>query len=272
MGKGENATRDIIRQTTVMRRQHGRWWVVHVHGSEPDYRLREGEYVAQGKVLARNKELEREVMQRTRELSTEKRRSDALLLNILPGDVADELKTKGTAEAKLFDQVTVLFTDFKGFTAMSERMSPKDLVHDLHECFSAFDRICVKHGLEKIKTIGDAYMAAGGLPRPNATHAYDVLNAALEIRDFIAQGKEHKQEKGLPWFEIRIGVHSGPVVAGIVGVNKFQYDIWGDTVNTASRMESSGEVGQVNISQATYQLLVGSSQLSGGDQATGNQQ
>ncbi len=272
MGKGENATRDIIRQTTVMRRQHGRWWVVHVHGSEPDYRLREGEYVAQGKVLARNKELEREVMQRTRELSTEKRRSDALLLNILPGDVADELKTKGTAEAKLFDQVTVLFTDFKGFTAMSERMSPKDLVHDLHECFSAFDRICVKHGLEKIKTIGDAYMAAGGLPRPNATHAYDVLNAALEIRDFIAQGKEHKQEKGLPWFEIRIGVHSGPVVAGIVGVNKFQYDIWGDTVNTASRMESSGEVGQVNISEATYQLLVGSSQLSGGDQATGNQQ
>ena len=275
MGKGENATRDIIRQTTVMRRQHGRWWVVHVHGSEPDYRLREGEYVAQGKVLARNKELEREVMQRTRELSTEKRRSDALLLNILPGEVADELKAKGTAEAKLFDQVTVLFTDFKGFTELSERMSPKDLVHDLHECFSAFDRICVKHGLEKIKTIGDAYMAAGGLPRPNATHAYDVLNAALEIRDFIAQGKKHKQEKGLPWFEIRIGVHSGPVVAGIVGVNKFQYDIWGDTVNTASRMESSGEVGKVNISEATYRLVkdtVVSSRLSEHSLTTENQQ
>ena len=188
-------------------------------------------------------------------IGKEKARSEELLLNILPEAVAEELKAKGEAQAVHFDQVTVLFTDFKGFTAMSEKVTPKQLVYDLHECFSAFDHICEKHGLEKIKTIGDAYMAAGGLPTPNETHATDVIHAALEMRDFIAEGKAHKITTGLPYFEVRIGVHTGPVVAGIVGVKKFQYDIWGDTVNTASRMESSGEVGQVNISEATYALV-----------------
>jgi len=182
-------------------------------------------------------------------------RSDELLLNILPEEVAAELKTTGSAEAVHIDQVTVLFTDFKGFTAMSEVVTPQQLVRDLNECFSAFDHITAKYGIEKIKTIGDAYMAAGGLPTPNTTHATDVIKAALEMRDFIAEGKARKIAAGLPYFEIRIGVHTGPVVAGIVGVKKFQYDIWGDTVNTASRMESSGEVGQVNISEATYALV-----------------
>ena len=189
-------------------------------------------------------------------IEKERDRSESLLLNILPKEVAEELKAKGEAEAKLIQQVTVLFTDFKGFTAMSELVSPEQLVKDLHECFSYFDRICGQHGLEKIKTIGDAYMAAGGLPVENSTHAVDAIQVALAMRDFIAEGKARKIANSLPYVEIRIGIHTGPVVAGIVGVKKFQYDIWGDTVNTASRMESSGAVGQVNISEATYALVM----------------
>lgn len=189
-------------------------------------------------------------VQRNR-ISKEKKRSDELLLNILPADVADELKQKGYSDARQFDEVTVLFTDFKDFTAMSEKLSPTALVSEINDCFKAFDQIMEKYGIEKIKTIGDAYMAAGGLPVPKKTNAQDVVNAALEIRDWVLQHMKNNNGEG---FEVRIGVHTGPVVAGIVGIKKFQYDIWGDTVNTASRMESNGEVGKVNISQTTYEL------------------
>jgi class 3 adenylate cyclase len=151
--------------------------------------------------------------------------------------------------------------DFKGFKALAEKLSPKELVADIHQAFTEFDRIIAKYNIEKIKTIGDAYMAAGGLPIPNKTHHTDVVQAALEIRDFIAEGKRKKIEKGLPYFEIRIGVHTGPVVAGIVGVKKFSYDIWGDTVNIASRMESSAEIGKINVSKSTFDLLKDDKQL-----------
>jgi ligand-binding sensor domain-containing protein/class 3 adenylate cyclase len=196
-----------------------------------------------------------EISEQKEQVEREKGRSEKLLLNILPEEVAEELMEKGHSDAQLIDEVTVLFTDFKGFTSLSEKVTPKELVADLHECFSAFDSICEKHSIEKIKTIGDAYMAAGGLPSPNNTHAQDTVNAAMEMAKVIEKGKAKKIAQGLPYFEIRIGIHTGPVVAGIVGVKKFQYDIWGDTVNTASRMESHGEVGKVNISNDTYELI-----------------
>lgn len=195
------------------------------------------------------------VFRQRNRVKKEKKRSDELLLNILPAEVADELKMKGSSEAQSIDQVTVLFTDFKGFTQLSEKLTPKELVAEINECFSAFDHIMQKHGVEKIKTIGDAYMAAGGLPTPNKTHATDVVDAALEIQQFMTAYKKRKEAEGNAGLEIRIGVHTGPVVAGIVGVKKFAYDIWGDTVNTASRMESSGETGRVNISSSTYSLV-----------------
>jgi class 3 adenylate cyclase len=184
-----------------------------------------------------------------------KKRSDELLLNILPEETAEELKATGTAKTKSFDSVSVLFTDFKNFTQASEILTPEELVAEINHCYSAFDRIVTKYGIEKIKTIGDAYMCAGGLPSTNNTHPFDVVAAGLEMVDFIERNKIERQEKGQPFFELRLGIHTGPVVAGIVGLKKFAYDIWGDTVNTASRMESSGQVGKVNISGTTYELV-----------------
>jgi class 3 adenylate cyclase len=178
-------------------------------------------------------------------LSHEKKRSEDLLLNILPSEVADELKDKGTAEARYFDHVTVLFTDFVNFTAASEKMNPQQLIDELHTCFKAFDEITGKYNIEKIKTIGDAYLAVCGLPVADPMHAQRVVQAALDINEFM---QKRRQRLGDKTFEIRIGIHSGSVVAGIVGVIKFAYDIWGDAVNIAARMEQGGEAGRVNIS------------------------
>lgn len=196
------------------------------------------------------------------EIEIEKNKSESLLLNILPADIAEELKIHGKAEARDFDMVSILFTDFKGFTATSEKMSAQDLVGEINTCFEAFDGIMAKYSVEKIKTIGDAYMAAGGLPVPTDDSVKNTVLAAFEMQAFISKRKAEMDAEGKPAFEMRVGIHTGPVVAGIVGVKKFQYDIWGDTVNTASRMESSGEVGNVNISEATYEILKNDSQFS----------
>ena len=199
--------------------------------------------------------LEDKVIERTRELNEEKEKSESLLRNILPDETAEELKRTGTAKAKEFEMVTVLFTDFKNFTKMSEKLGAQELIGKINHCYSAFDQIVAKHGVEKIKTIGDSYMCAGGLPIENNTNPYDTLKVALEIRDFMLEEKRKHDERGEIFFEVRIGLHSGPVVAGIVGTKKFAYDIWGDTVNIASRMESSGEPGKINISGSTYELV-----------------
>ncbi|HNP49681.1 MAG TPA: adenylate/guanylate cyclase domain-containing protein, partial [Bacteroidia bacterium] len=152
-------------------------------------------------------------------------------------------------------EVTVMFTDFKNFTQASEILSPVELVQEIHECYSAFDKIISELNLEKIKTIGDSYMCAGGLPVPNKSNAVDTVRAAMKINEFMLALKLKRISENKPYFEIRIGCHTGPVVAGIVGIKKFAYDIWGDTVNIASRMESAGEAGRVNVSGTTYELI-----------------
>ena len=181
--------------------------------------------------------------------------SDRLLTSILPARVAAELKRSGHVEPLFYDAVTVLFTDFVGFTQASQRMMPDELVQELDGCFSQFDEVVIRNNLEKLKTIGDAYMCAAGLPAMNQTHPVDACLTALELRAFMAQMGEIKRALGVDYWQIRIGIHSGPVTAGVIGTSKFAYDIWGDTVNTASRMESSGAPGQVNISGATYELV-----------------
>lgn len=188
-------------------------------------------------------------------IEKEKDRSDELLLNILPAEIAEELKEKGRADAKNFEMVSILFTDFKEFTQTSEKLSAKELVGEINVCFEAFDATCGKYGIEKIKTIGDSYMAAGGLLVLTDDSIKNSVLAGLEMVEFMINRKKEREDEGNIPFEMRVGIHTGPVVAGIVGVKKFQYDIWGDTVNTASRMENSGEVGKVNISQSTYEFI-----------------
>jgi class 3 adenylate cyclase len=196
-------------------------------------------------------ELERQVMERTSELASARERSEALLENILPRPIIDELAANGTVEPRRHEEATILFTDFAGFTGTVATIPARRLVQELDEIFRAFDGIVAGFGLEKIKTIGDAYMAAAGLPLPASDHAQRCVAAGVALCDYIAQ---RNQGAALKW-GLRVGVHSGAVVAGVVGRHKYAYDVWGDTVNIASRLESAGEPGKVNISAYTYELV-----------------
>ncbi len=187
-----------------------------------------------------------------RALEAEKSKSDDLLRNILPAKIADELKRANQVEPRYYAAATIMFTDFKDFTRFAESMEPRVLVDDLNRYFSAFDEIVGRHNLEKLKTIGDAYMCAGGLPEENRTHAVDACLAALEIQDFMARINRQREKMRLPPWQLRVGIHTGPVMAGVVGRQKFTYDIWGDAVNIAALMESNGEAGRITLSESTY--------------------
>jgi adenylate cyclase len=194
--------------------------------------------------------------QRTNKIiKNERDRSKELLLNILPEETARELEINGHAKTRYYENVTVLFTDFKGFSTIAGGLSPIKLVAELNDYFVAFDEIVEKYNLEKIKTIGDAYMCAGGIPTTNDTHPLNAVEAALAMQAYMDKRKKERNDAGMDGWELRIGIHTGPIVAGVVGKKKYAYDIWGDTVNVASRMESNGEPGKVNLSSSTFNFI-----------------
>lgn len=210
------------------------------------------------KLTKQNTEIEQQKVELEKNqqlIQEEKAKSDALLLNILPSETAEELKNIGYATPRKYDLVSVLFTDFSGFTAISKNMSAEELIGELNECFLAFDEIVERYGLEKIKTIGDAYMCAGGIPTPNTSNPIDIAHAALEMQAYMNQRIAQKQQGNQKYWNMRIGIHTGTVIAGVVGSKKFAYDIWGDTVNIASRMESNSDIGAINISATTYSYI-----------------
>jgi len=189
------------------------------------------------------------------QLHAERRKSEELLLNTLPRKIADELKQTGKVKPVYYQSASILFTDFKDFTKLAEQLTPEELVDELDYCFSSFDMLIEAHNLEKLKTIGDSYMCVGGIPTPNPTHAIDAVLAALQIQAFMGWRRQEKIQNNQPYWEIRIGIHSGPLLAGVIGKKKFTYDVWGDAVNIASRMESSSLPGAINISQSTFELV-----------------
>ncbi len=199
--------------------------------------------------------LEQIINNRTEDLIIEKEKTEALLANVLPKNTAEEIMSKGKATKIKYNFATVLFSDIQGFTKIAEEMNPEVLIDELDKFFFYFDSVVEKYGIEKIKTIGDAYMCAGGIPEKNRTNPVEVILAALEMRLYMDNLKESSLLEGMKYWDIRIGIHTGTVVAGVVGHKKLSYDIWGDTVNTASRMESSGEAGKINISGTTYEFV-----------------
>jgi adenylate cyclase len=199
--------------------------------------------------------LEQIINKRTEDLIIEKEKTETLLANVLPKTTASEIMEKGKATKIKYNFVTVLFSDIQGFTKIAEEMNPEVLIDELDKFFFYFDSVVEKYGIEKIKTIGDAYMCAGGIPEKNRTNPVEVILAALEMKVYMRRLKESSELEGMKFWDIRIGIHTGTVVAGVVGQKKLSYDIWGDTVNTASRMESSGEAGKINISGTTYEFV-----------------
>lgn len=212
----------------------------------------------QGKINALEKQLrilQVKIAQQHKQILAEKQKCVDLLQNVLPDEIFRELLKNGKVIPQNYTNVTVMFTDFVGFTSMCEKFELNKLIQELDLHFSKFDDICEKHYLEKIKTIGDSYMCAGGMPIRNHSHAFDAILAAMDIIDYIDKVNKEKAKNGEELWQIRIGIHSGSVIAGVVGKKKFLYDIWGDTVNVASRMEVGSDVGKINISGTTYELV-----------------
>jgi class 3 adenylate cyclase len=207
------------------------------------------------KFRRRQEELEQIITKKNEDLIKINEKTEALLANVLPKDTAEELMAKGKATKTKYNFVTVLFSDIQGFTQIAEEMNPEVLIDELDKFFFHFDSVVDKYRIEKIKTIGDAYMCAGGIPEKNRTNPVEVTLAALEMQDYMHKLKEESLVRGIKYWDIRIGIHTGNVIAGVVGHKKLSYDIWGDTVNIASRMESSGEGGRINISGATYEFV-----------------
>lgn len=222
-----------------------------VETQELSKRMLEQEMEKKKLIEAQKDQLEIEVAERTKELRMEKEETERLLYNILPVEIAKELQEKGTIIPRRYEEISVLFSDFKGFTNTVSTMPANRLVEELNDIFHVFDDIIDKHGIEKIKTIGDSYLIAAGLPKESENHAIQCVKVALEMIHFI---EKRNETSAIKW-QMRVGIHSGTVVAGVVGKKKFTYDVWGDTVNIAQRMEASGVPGKVNISAYTYDLI-----------------
>lgn len=253
IGMGTVLTREIHQLSTTMKRFAEKDFSARttLHTRDEIGELGENFNEMAATIQAHNEQLEDLVKQRTHELVEEKATSERLLLNVLPGPIAERLKTGESLIVDRFDAVSVMFADIVGFTTVASKTSPETLVTMLNEVFSMFDKLAEQHGLEKIKTIGDAYMVVAGIPQPVADHATAIAHMAL---DMIAGIDAYAKRTGTE-LSIRIGIHSGSVVAGVIGTKKFIYDLWGDTVNTASRMESSGLPGRIQVTEATYSLL-----------------
>lgn len=240
-----------VRYTFFLLKTGGRWLISHTHLSMPAYGQDEGTSFPIEALKARQRELENTIAEQQVNLEKERKRTEELLLNTLPAAVVKELKETGAAQPRRFEDVSIMFTDFVGFTNAVATVPTKKLVQELHDIYSAFDDIMVKHQIEKIQTIGDSYLAVSGLPQEHDLHAIHAVRAA---KDILAYLKQRNSEHGIKW-RVRIGIHAGPVITGVIGKRKYSYNLFGDSVNIASRLESSGEVDRINVSAYTYELI-----------------